>query len=173
MQQAAQKQASPPAHDLLRGPKLNRTLKRGVLDGCVFSGRPVRLWGCAGCSYPSHPTPGKSRRCDGSEAQWRERVAPIRLKPATIGRVSARACSARRTPSPTPPCSDGNRGARRCCGFAPHRLRIGLPRHDRSEARARACRSSRCASPLCVHARARGLNGHVLWARCRATRMGL
>ncbi len=48
---------------------------------------------------------------------------------------------------------------------AHHRLHIELPRHDRFETRASACRSSRCASPPCVRARARGLNGHVLGSR--------
>jgi hypothetical protein len=62
-----------------------------VFRGQHAFGTSVRLWGCAGRSYPSHST---SR----SPAMWREargQVAPIQLE-ARAGRVLVWACCVRR-----------------------------------------------------------------------------
>ena len=95
---------------------------------CIWDVR-LCLGGFAGRSHPSHPTPGSR-----SDVMAARRNGASESRPSASSWVPSdalrRVPAARGTPSPTPPCSDGNRAARRCYGFAHHRLRIGAaPSH--------------------------------------------
>jgi hypothetical protein len=104
------------------------TLRSSRSDLAVFRsfhafGTSMRLWGCAGRSYPSHSTT-RSPAMWWERGSWREQVAPIQPQAGT-GRGSVWACFVRRKLSPNPASSDGKRSSR--CSHVTRSIRQPLP----------------------------------------------
>ena len=76
---------------------------------CRALGTPMRRWGCAGRSYPSHST-SRSPPTSWERGSRREQLAPIQPQ-AGIGRVLVWACFVRRNFSPHLAYSDRNRAS--------------------------------------------------------------
>ena len=117
--------------EIRRSDRMATTLRSSRTDlavfrGCHALGTSMRLWGCAGRSYPSHST-------SSSPATWWERARCMaracRAHPASVqagtGRISAWACAVRRKLSPNPAYSDGKRSSR--CSHVTLSTRQPLP----------------------------------------------